>query len=169
MPEEILLGYGIFSVGAVDIALTRGGGKFLVERTYREIQADGDFGPVKGRIKKDRSVCSLSLMALEMLEANLPIMYPATELDTTTVPGTGTLSAKEDIEEADYNDTAKFTGKTLSGKDIVIEIEDAINLGNIDWALIDKDEVVPEIVYTGTYDPAARTTEPWHIDYVTPA
>lgn len=167
MSKEIILGYGVFSINGVDVALTRGGGKLVIERTYKQIEADGDYGPVKGRIRKDRSVAMLALRALELLATNLPKMYPATELDTDT-PGTETFKAKEDIETGDYQDTVKFTGETANGKDIVVTVENAINLENLDWEMLDKDEVVAEITYTGTYLDTARKTEPWKVDYVTP-
>lgn len=61
--DEILLGVGKFYVGnsesdAVAVGLTRGGGKFIVERTYREINADGDPGKVKGRVEKQKAARS---------------------------------------------------------------------------------------------------------------
>lgn len=45
--DKILLGTGVFSVGGVALGLTRGGGSFVVEREFRELGADGDFGPVE--------------------------------------------------------------------------------------------------------------------------
>ena len=63
-----MLGYGTVSVGAVPIGLTRGGSSFTVEREYREIEADGDRGPVKGRIVIDREVASLTVNALELFD-----------------------------------------------------------------------------------------------------
>lgn len=164
--EEIVLGYGVFSIGTTDIALTRGGGSFKVERTYKQIQADGDYGPVKDRIRKDGSVATLTLNALELLATNLPDMYPATELDTGTA-GTEEFKATADIASADYQASIKFTGETVNGKSVVIEIENAINLENIDWPLVDKDEVVAEVTYTATYLETARTTEPWNVKYIT--
>ena len=48
--NTILLGHGIFSIGTKVIALTRGGGKFTVEREYSKIEADGYPGAIKGNI-----------------------------------------------------------------------------------------------------------------------
>ena len=45
----ILLGAGVVSIGGVDVALTRGGSQFTVEREFREINADGDRGVIQGR------------------------------------------------------------------------------------------------------------------------
>lgn len=69
---EILLGAGKFSIGtskedATTIALTRGGGSFVVEREFREINADGDPGLVEGRIVKDMARPKLKLVALQWL------------------------------------------------------------------------------------------------------
>ena len=161
--KDIILGEGVFSVGSTDIALTRGGGKLVIEREYRQIEADGDRGPVKERVRLVKSVAKLTLNTLEMLPANLIKLYPATQLDTAT-EGHTKWKGKADVELADYQDTVKFTGKTKGGKPVIITLQNALNLENIDWAMVSKDEVVPQIVYTATYLHDSRTTEPWEID-----
>ncbi|MFZ5352741.1 MAG: hypothetical protein ACOZCL_08460 [Bacillota bacterium] len=167
VPGNIILGDGVFSIGATAIALTRGGGTFAIEREYRAIEADGDYGPVKGRIRKTRSVAKLTLNALEILPANIAKYYPAMEEDTTTTPGTSIITATTDIADADYQATVSWTGKTKAGKQVKITLENAINLENIEWNMLDKDEIVPVITYTATYLENARETEPWKIEYVT--
>ena len=69
---EIVLGVGKFYIGtsaddAVYVGLTRGGGSFVVEREFREINADGDPGLVKGRIEKETARPKLTLTALQWL------------------------------------------------------------------------------------------------------
>lgn len=69
---EIILGVGRFYVGissadAKPVALTRGGGSFVVERAFRDITADGDPGSVEGRILKDEARPKLKLVALQWL------------------------------------------------------------------------------------------------------
>jgi hypothetical protein len=164
MSQDIILGDGVFAVGGVDIALTRGGGQFTVEREYRQIPADGDYGPVKGRIRKTRSVAKLVMNALEVLPVNIPKMYPAVKNTSDAVVGTDTITAKEDIADADYQ-TVTWTGQTKGGRSVVLTLENAINLENLDWSLVDKDEIVPQLTYTGAYDPATRKTEPWKIEF----
>lgn len=162
--DNIILGDGVFSIGTVDVGLTRGGGQFTIEREYKEVEADGDYGPVKGRIRKIRSRAKLVLNAMELIPANLTLLYPATQL--ATAAGVDTLTAKTDVQDVDYNATVTFTGKTKGGRPVVITLNNAINLENIDWALVDKDEVVAAITYTGTYTEADRTTEPWKVEYL---
>lgn len=163
-PNNIVLGAGVFAIGAVDVGLTRGGGKFAIEREYRQIEADGDKGPVKGRIEKTKSVAKLLLNTLELLPANIPKLYPAMALTTTT--GTDTIKGKANIEDADYNAVITWTGKTKGGRPVKITLENAINLENIEWALVDKEDIIAAITYTATYLEASRTTEPWKIEYL---
>jgi hypothetical protein len=69
---EILLGAGKFHLGtsasdAQYVGLTRGGGSFVVEREFREINADGDPGLVADRIVKEMARPKLKLVALQWL------------------------------------------------------------------------------------------------------
>ena len=161
MPNDIILGDGVFAIGVTDVGLTRGGGTLTIEREYRTIGADGDYGPVKGRMRKIKSVAKLAMNALEILTTNIPKMYPATQI--TTLIGTDTITGKVDIEDADYNDTITWTGKTTGGRSVVITLKNAINLENIEWGMVDKEEIVSALTYTAAYDPTTRTIEPWDI------
>lgn len=76
--SEIIMGAGIFYVDNIAVALTRGGGSFNVARTFRNINADGDRGPVKGRVTIDDSTATMTLNVLTML-TNIAKLYPAME------------------------------------------------------------------------------------------
>lgn len=165
MADEIVLGHGVFAIGATDIGLTRGGGAFSVEREIREITADGDYGPVKGRMSLDREVATLTVNALKFDPADLSKLYPALTVDSTTV-GTDAITSNVAIADTDYNAAITWTGRTTSGRSVIITLNNAINIEGIDWSLVDKDEVVPEITFTAAYDPATRAAAPWKIEYV---
>lgn len=76
--EKILLGYGVVTVGNTPIGLTRGGSEFLVEREIRQVEADGDRGPVMGRNVVDTEVSKLTVNALELFNAtDMSKYYPA--------------------------------------------------------------------------------------------
>jgi len=69
---EIVLGVGKFYLGATKedaqyVGLTRGGGSFIVEREFREINADEDPGLVVDRIEKEMARPKLTLNALQWL------------------------------------------------------------------------------------------------------
>lgn len=78
---EIMLGAGVFYIDETAIALTRGGGKFSVEREFREISADGDRGPVEGRIIMDGSRATLTMNTLQIL-TRMTDLYTAVEAAT---------------------------------------------------------------------------------------
>lgn len=161
--DKILLGHGVVAVDTIPIGLTRGGSAFGIEREIRSIEADGDFGPVKGRQVVDSEIATLKINALELFTAaNMVKYYPATAITTGTTEDVwnGTLQ----ILESDYH-AITWTGKTKDGKSIVIELENAINMSKIEWKLEDKNEVVPEIEYTACYDEATRSTPPWSIKF----
>ena len=70
--EEMILGVGKFYLGTTAsdaqlVGLTRGGGSFVVEREFRDINADDDPGAVAGRISKDSARPKLKLVALQWL------------------------------------------------------------------------------------------------------
>lgn len=76
---EIVLGVGKFYVGtsssdAAVVGLTRGGGSFVVEREYREINADEDPGAVEDRIVQEAGRPKLKFNALQWL-TKIPSLY----------------------------------------------------------------------------------------------
>jgi len=262
--EKILLGMGVVTVGSTPIGLTRGGSSFNVERKYRNIEADGDYGPVKGRTVIDSETGKLEVNALELFNAtDMTKYYPAMSvalntgtaevaslvittaasasgsvtvtlnavavtvavlltdtavqvadkirnttftgwttggiagtnivtftstavgLKTDAIYSAGTTGATGGIittvqgraassdnimnstlviAEGDYNDV-KWVGKTKDGKAVTIIVNNALNLDNLEWKLEDKNEVVPKIGFTATYNEATRTTPPWSVEY----
>lgn len=76
---QILLGAGKLYVDNNLIALSRGGGQFTVEREFRNINADGDRGPVKGRIVCEGATAKLSMNVLTML-GNVQNLYSCIEV-----------------------------------------------------------------------------------------
>ena len=77
--QAIQLGVGRFYVGnttedAKAVGLTRGGGSFVVERSFHDINADEDPGSVEGRIWQDEGRPKLKLSALEWLD-KIPTLY----------------------------------------------------------------------------------------------
>lgn len=155
--EKVLLGYGIFTIGATPIGLTRGGGSFEIETEYREIEADGDKGPVKGRQVIDRQVPKLSVNALSMFSADeMKQFYPG------LAEATGTVTSTLTISDTDYQDV-KWEGKTMGGEKVTIIVENALNLETLTLTLEDKDEVVPELSFTGHYLETDRDKPPFSV------
>lgn len=165
--DKILLGYGVVSIGSTPIGLTRGGSLFVVERGFRNIAADGDFGPVAGRVVIDREVAKLTVNALEMFTAaDMKKYYPAMKItpDPAGTPTKNTLTSTLQIVAGDHNDVT-FTGKTKDGKAVTVKVENALNMGNLEWNFEDKNEVIGVLEFTAAYEEAARDTPPWNVDF----
>ncbi len=172
---EILLGDGTFRIGTTTVGLTKGGGVFTVEREFKDIEADGDYGPVKDRVRIVKQVAKLSFKRLQKILTEFATQYPAITTSTTTgtfnamtYSGTGTLIAgTQSIPTGDYKATVEFVGRTIEGKFVVIQLQNAMCRENIEWSLADKDEVVPELTYTAHYAEGS-TTPPWNVLFVQP-
>ena len=78
----ILLGAGVVSIGGTDVALTRGGSQFTVEREFRQINADGDRGAVYDRVVIDAAQATLTLNALTFL-TSMDKIFPAITTSST--------------------------------------------------------------------------------------
>jgi hypothetical protein len=164
--EKILLGAGVVTIGTTPIGLTRGGSIFNVEREIRPIAADGDMGPVVGREVIDREVPKLTVNALEMFSStDMKKYYPGLKVDVTD-PAKPTVTSTLKIDPTDYNDV-KWEGVTKGGKKVIITVMNATNLENIEWKFEDKNETVPQLVFTGHYTDEAPTTAPWKKEYPT--
>lgn len=159
---NILLGYGTFKIGETVVGLTRGGGQFTVEREYRAISADGDKGKVKGRVTMDTSVPKLKLSALEIISDNITSLYPALSLKTEA--SGKSLTGSGDITETNY-ETVTWTGKTKDGRAVTITVKNAVNFDNIDWSLVEKNEVVAQCTFEGCYAEGSDE-EPWIVTWV---
>ena len=165
--DKILLGYGVVSINNLPIGLTRGGSSFVIEREYRNIEADGDKGAVKGRVVIDSENAKLTVNALETFTASdMTKYYPGMSItpDNESSPTKHTMTSTLSIAEGDYV-TVKWVGKTKDGKAVSILIENAINMSNLEWTLEDKSEVVPALEFTATYDEEDRDTAPWNVEF----
>ena len=162
--EKIMLGCGVVSVGGYPLGLTRGGSVFAVEREYREIAADCDRGPVKGRIVIDTERAKLTVNALEPFAMDEIARYWPGLTVTTSGATYDEVTGNLTIAAGDYNDVT-FVGQTKDGKAVTIELDDSINLENLEWTLEEKNEVVPSLGFTATYDETARTTPPWRVKF----
>ena len=178
--EDIILGDGVFTLypttvsTGIEIGLTRGGGEFTLTREIRQIDADGDYGPVLGRMRKTRVEPTLTVRALEILPANAVRFYAGTAC-SSAIGTFALMGSTAGISVFGTTSTAEgflrmvtWAGETKAGRDAVVYLYNPVNLeGDNTWELIDKEEVVPEIKFTGTYRSTGRNDEPWRISWVT--
>jgi hypothetical protein len=87
-------------------------------------------------------------------------------MTVTTIAASDTITGNLAVADTDYS-TITWTGLTKDDRGVVITLSNAINLENLEWEMVDKEEVVPELNYTAAYTEAARTTEPWNVVFAT--
>ena len=155
--KNIALGKGVFKVDGTPIGLTRDGGSFIVEREYRLQHADGDRGAVKGRIRIEKSIAKLTINHLEVLTEFFKL-HPGLNEDKESVTGSTVVTGTGRISLTDYH-LVEWDGETNDGRELKIELEDAINLENINWDLKDKDDIIDKVTYEATYDDAKDTDD----------
>jgi hypothetical protein len=167
-PANIVLGEGAFyfnygETGETVVGATRGGGSFKRAVEIKDIEFDGARGSVKGMRRKTSAVPTLTLNALELQTANLTKFYAG--LKSTFVTDHDVITANPDITDADYLTNVAFVGSTKDGRPVVIIVKNALGDGDLELKMEDKDEIVPEIQFTGHYDLANLDEEPWEIHF----
>ena len=152
--QEIILGLGKFSIydgeTKVPIAYTRGGGAFTVERVYRPITFDG----LKAYASQEMIVIDEENVNMEInmlsifTDADLTFLYPAMKHSSDAQGIEITSNDDLAIKTEDYR-KVEWEGITNTGKPVVITIENAVNVSNVDWKMTDRDEVLQTISYKG--------------------
>lgn len=160
---SILVDVGVIEINDEEMGLTRGGFEFVVERELRDVTADGDFGPVKGRKRINTNVARLTVNMLEVDPQKAHLLYSA--VDVATSDGKTTITGRNFIKNEDYV-TVKAIGRTNDGRDVIITLRNALNVSNINWAFVDKDEVVQQVVFEAAYSPDTRNVPPYTIEYI---
>ena len=170
-PRDMVLGEGTFyfkdagSTGSyTPIGAVRGGGKWNVKRVFRKREADGDRGWVKGRVAIDDEEATLTIRVLELVPGNLNDFHPG--LSSSEGANLTTITSTLVVADGDYKDV-RFTGKTDGGNAVNITINYGLNMSDINWELLDKNEVVEELVFTAFSLEATTSVPQWSVTYVT--
>jgi hypothetical protein len=173
-PKNVALGEGVVyfnydnsttppAGSNVLVGATRGGSTFSREGEIKSLEFDGKRGEVKGFRRKINGGASLTVNALEIVNAeNLTKFYAGLQVDESNVDY-DVITAKKQIDDTDYIDNVAFVGETLTGEEIVIIIKNALGDGAMELALEDKEEVVAEVQFTAHADATDIAQEAWEI------
>ena len=164
-PKNIVLGEGVFLIDEEPIGLTKDGGKFTVEYDYQPIEADGDRKKVKGRIMSYGGIPKIEINHLELL-TNFEKLHPGLTIDTATKKGYAIIRGTGKIDDDKDYHSVEFRGITKDNREIIVKIDQAINLENLELEFKDKDQVVDKITFEGVEDENQETTdEGWSIAF----
>lgn len=150
---------------AIPLGATRGGASFNVNRTLRQIEADGQLGPTKGLIRREEVAPELTVTLLEQTAENLQRQFPGATVETA---GAFTRIKGGPITSDTYvNNVALITTYGEEGKYIVLVVENALVMESPEFATEDKNEVATEVTFVGTFA-GVNADEPWRV-YLPPA
>ncbi|SHH36113.1 hypothetical protein [Clostridium grantii] len=169
MADKILLGSGAiyFDFGLATESLvgsTQGEGKFNRKVKYHDIERNGALGKEKGMSIKESVEITMSFGALNLIETNMTKFFAG--LESKVVDTYTEITATEDLVLSDYIDNVAFVGTDKAGKEIIIMIENATGLGDLEMKFKDKEEIVADVELTATFDPLTPNCEPWKIKYL---
>lgn len=171
--QEILLGLGKFSIykgeQKIPIGYVRGGGKFTVTREYRPISYDG----LKSYATEEMLVIDTENVSMEInmlslfTKENMTLLYPGMKHQTGADGVEITSNDDLKVETENYI-KVEWQGITNTGAGVLITINNAINVSNIDFTFADKSEVLQAIKYEGIA-PKGETRCKWSIKWLTSA
>jgi hypothetical protein len=168
-PINLVLGAGAvyFNYGEVDetpIGATQGGSVFNANREFREVEQDGIYGPVKGLKRKNRIAPTLTVKAMELFKDNFIKFFAGMDVDDTSLEYTE-IKERLNIEDTDYIKNVAFVGQNYNEEDVVIILDNVLGDGNIQLAIEREKEIVPEVIFSAHFDPAAPTVVPYKIRF----
>lgn len=181
-PENILLGAGTIHKGlAYDttekawnfadsiFASTSGGNKFEIIPEVLQLEIDGASVRTKGLDVKTGEKATLEV---NFAELTTEIINSAIigQIGTSGITGYDVIESKASIENADYLENIAFVGKTVTGKPIIVILDNAICTSGLSVEGKKKDQSVGKYTYECTQEITGDLAKlPYHIYYPTTA
>lgn len=168
MVENIQIDHGIiYKDYGLDtqelVGPTRGGGNFKVERTYRNIEYDGQKGDTQGLVTVDDENATLTVKTLNASMQTFADKLPGAKItrdqesQKITKIEAGSLGI---IKEDAYIKNVTLFGQKVGGKFVKITIRRALDKNGLDFSAVQKAEGEIELAYKAHHKYDDDTTEP---------
>lgn len=177
-PENILLGAGTIHKGlkynTTDKAwnytdsiagATSGGNKFEIVPEIMQLELDGAIVRTKGL---DVKISEKATLEVNFAELTTDIINSAIigQIGTSGITGYDVIESKASIEAADYWENIAFVGKTVTGKPIIVILDNAICTSGLSIEGKKKDQSTGKYTYECTQEATGDLTKlPYHIYY----
>lgn len=132
------------------IGPTRGGGNFKVERTYRNIEYDGQKGDTQGLVTVDDENATLTVKTLNASMNTFADKLPGAKItrDEQTKKITKIEAGELGIIKEDaYIKNVTLFGQKVGGKFVRITIKRALDKNGLDFSAVQKAEGEIELAY----------------------
>jgi hypothetical protein len=175
-PGNILLGAGTIHKGLkyatggwntveTCVGATNGGNKFTIKPEFIDVSVDGGHVKVKGLTQKVGETATMEVNVTELT----PEMIKAAVIGkdgASDAEGYNVIESKPNIEEGDYWENIAFVGKTVSGRPIIVIIDNALCTSGLDIEGKDKDSATGKYTFEGSQELTEDlTVVPYHIYY----
>jgi hypothetical protein len=155
-------GDAIAASGVVPLGAFRGGATFSPGRTLRTMPVDGAIGNLKGFVRRQNSVPTVTVNLVEITVQNLQNALAGA---VSAAAGAFTKISGAEMTDAAYFDNialaTTFTGNPNAP--LILVIQNALVVEPPDISLTDEDETVIAVTFAGHIDPATPNTEVWSI------
>lgn len=151
------------------VGATSGGSHFEIIPEVTQVEIDGVYVPV---MELDQKTGEIAKMETNFVELTPEIMKSALLATTgvSDIEGYSMITSKPSIEADDYWENIAFVGKTLTGKMIIVIIENALCTSGLAMDTKSKEGSVGKYTFEGRQKIGADVaTLPYKIYYPTPS
>lgn len=144
---------------------TQGGSKITITPSFTNIEADGATVAVKGLKVKTGETAEMEIKFLELTKDIIKSAIVGTD-GTSKDENFDLIESKADIEEGDYLQNIAFVGKTLTGKNIIVVMDNALCTSGLETEGENKKEGTGKYKFVCHADlDSDLDTLPYHIYY----
>lgn len=147
---------------------TSGGSKFEIVPEVTQVEVDGALVAVKELDVKTGETATMEINFAELTPdiIKAAVIGQAAESDAE---GYSLITSKSQIEEGDYWENIAFVGKTVTGKPIIVIMDNAICTSGISMEGKNKEAGIGKYTFRCSQEITGDlTTLPYHIYYPTP-
>jgi len=163
-PGEVRLNYVNAGNPGVLLGATLGGNQFVVEPEYRDPRPDG----ARGKLKGFRTLNDISVqLVVNMFEITRETLLKALPGATGAVDGDHfVITPGMEIADGDYLTNVAIIGD-ISGSDdgIICIVKNALVDGGLSLSLVDRDDTIQEMTFSGHFACDAIDEIPYEIRY----
>lgn len=149
------------------VGATSGGSKFSIVPEFTTLELDGVNVDFKGGDVKTGETATLEVNWAELSPDIIKTALVASEKDSTDT-GYTLIESKPDIKTDDYWENIAFVGRTLSGSNIIVILDNAICTSGMELEGKKKEQGVLATTFKSTAELAEDSdldTLPYHIYY----
>lgn len=150
------------------VGATSGGSKFDIIPEVTQIEIDGVLVPVKDLDVKTGEAATMEINFIELTTDIIKASLIGKDI-TSDITGYNLIESKSQIEEGDYWENIAFVGKTLTGKPIIVIMDNALCTSGLSIEGKNKEAGVGKYTFRCSQKITGDlTTLPYHIYYPTP-